>query len=75
MLVMSTILISKVGGFTCHIQDIFKPSIEGYSYIVKETGFKTGIEKRAILHGRKFLKRKREALTMGLIGVKRVRKY
>jgi len=42
---------------------------------VKETGFRTGIEKRAILHGRKFLKRKREALAMGLIGVKRVRKY
>jgi len=57
---MATILISKVGDFRCFIKDVFVPDKEGYSYFVQETGFYTRIEKRAILHARRYLKKKRE---------------
>lgn len=59
---MSTILISKQGNFSVHINSILHPENDGNIYKVAETGFVSEHEKVAINNGRSFLKRKRRVL-------------
>jgi hypothetical protein len=64
---MCTILISKVGGFTAHIDEIFLPKWECYFYKVDETSFSSISQKKAIRNARSFLKKQRKLLKAGKI--------
>lgn len=59
---MSTILISKQGNFTAHVEYKLHPESDGNVYRVKETGYISDHEKVAINNARNFLKRKRRVL-------------
>lgn len=59
---MSTILISKQGNFTAHVEYRLHPENDGNVYHVKETGYESEHEKVAISNARSFLKKKRRIL-------------
>ena len=69
---MATILISKEGKYTAHVNNLLNPENDGNIYRVTETGFVSEHEKVAINNARAFLKRKRRVLKRGNARIKKL---